>query len=208
MSVRDRHQSMWEQIPEGHEPPDFPRRRAFLLAHVEVGQRVLDLGCGEGHFAQALDAAGAVVTAADVAPEPLRRAQRRVPGLDVRLLPGEPPWPLPDAAYDAVWAGEVIEHVGDTAAWLSEVRRILRSGGRLLISTPDHGPLRTMAMALRPVVFDRHFDPRSDHLRFYTRRTLRALLHDFAFEDVGISAVGGMPGTRRTLLASARRMRF
>jgi len=208
MTVSDRHQSMWEQIPEGHEPLDFSLRRAFLLAHVDVGQRVLDLGCGEGHFAQALSAAGAIATAADVASEPLRRAQRRVPELDARLLPCGPPWPLPDAAFDAVWAGEVVEHVGDTAAWLSEVRRVLRSGGQLLLSTPDHGPLRTASMALRPVLFDRHFDPRSDHLRFYTRRTLRVLLNDFAFEAVRIRAVGGLPGARRTLLASAKRTRF
>ena len=37
---------------------------------------------------------------------------------------------LEDVSFDAVWAGEVIEHVVDTAAWLSEVRRVLRSGGR------------------------------------------------------------------------------
>ncbi len=208
MSAQNRHEPLWEQIPEGLEPPDFPRRRGFLLAHVSAGQRVLDLGCGEGHFAQVLGAAGAIVTAADVASEPLRRAQRRVAGLPVRLLPGEPPWPLPDAGFDAVWAGEVAEHVDDTSAWLSEVRRVLRSGGRLLMSTPDHGPLSTASMALRPHLFDRHFDPRSDHLRFYTRRTLRTLLNDFAFEAIAIRAVGGVPGARRTLLASATRMRF
>lgn len=208
MSERDRHETLWEQIPEGLEPPDFPRRRAFLLSHVGAGQRVLDLGCGEGHFAQALLAAGATVTAADVASVPLRRAQRRVAGLAVCLLPCAPPWPLPEAAFDAVWAGEVAEHVNDTSAWLSETRRVLRSGGRLLMSTPDHGPLSSAAMALRPHLFDRHFDPRSEHLRFYTRRTLRALLDDFAFEAIAIRAMGGVPGARRTLLASARRMRF
>ncbi len=208
MSTRDRHETLWEQIPDGLEPPDFSRRRAFLLSHVGAGQRVLDLGCAEGHFAQALSAAGATVTAADVASEPLRRAQRRVAGLAVCLLPGAPPWPLCDAAFDAVWAGEVAEHVDDTSAWLSEVRRVLRSGGRLLMSTPDHGPLSTASMALRPQLFDRHFDPRSDHLRFYTRRTLRALLEDFAFEAVAIRGVGGVPGGRRTLLARATRMRF
>ena len=45
-------------------------------------------------------------------------------------------WELPDAAFDVVWAGEVIEHVADTAGWLSEVRRVLRPGGTLLLEHP------------------------------------------------------------------------
>ena len=115
---------------------------------------------------------------------------------------------MPDGAFDVVWAGEVIEHVADTAAWMSEVRRVLRSGGTLLLSTPDHGPLARFALGLSGRAFDRHFDPRGDHLRFYTRRTLATLLADFRFEAVRLEGLGGPPGARRTLLASARRARF
>ena len=107
-----------------------------------------------------------------------------------------------------MWAGEVIEHVADTAGWLSELRRVLRSGGVLLLSTPDHGRLRMLGWALAPRAFATHFDPRADHLRFYTRRTLSELLEDFGFQDVAVRRAGGPPGARRQLLASARRSRF
>jgi len=209
MPSRSYHEDLWRDVAPGREPDQFARRLAFLRAQVAPGARVLDVGCGEGWFACELAAAGAVVTGIDVAQEPLGRAEARCAGLDLRLVEAEPPaWPLPDAAFDVVWAGEVLEHVADTAGWLSEVRRVLRSGGILALSTPDHGALTRLGLALIPGAFDRHFDPRSDHLRFYTRRTLAALLGDFRFEAVRVSGLGGPPGARRTLLASARRARF
>ena len=209
------HESLWEGMPEGLTPPDARLREAFLLERVAAASeragrsvRVLDVGCGEGHFAAALARAGAEVVAVDVAAEPLRRALARDPDLDVRLVEPEGPLPFEDSSFDVVWAGEVIEHVADTSRWLSEVRRVLRSGGTLLLSTPDHGPLSRLWLALSRSAFEARFDPRSDHLRFYTRRALVALFADFGFEEVTVAGAGGLPGARRTLLAGARRSRF
>jgi 2-polyprenyl-3-methyl-5-hydroxy-6-metoxy-1,4-benzoquinol methylase len=204
----DYHEALWEAVPEGLEPVDFAQRGGFLLDHVRAGERVLDMGCGEGCFAAELARVGARPVGIDVAAEPLRRARERHPELDLRQMSAEGAWPLEDASFDAVWAGEVIEHVADTAGWLSEARRVLRSGGSLLLSTPDHGRLRMLRWALAPRAFEAHFDPRADHLRFYTRRTLTELLEDFGFQDVEVRRAGGPPGARRVLLASARRSRF
>jgi ubiquinone/menaquinone biosynthesis C-methylase UbiE len=199
---------MWEGVPEGLVPADEGPRRDFLLARVPAGARVLDVGCGEGHFAAALARAKVEVVGIDVAAEPLRRARLRHPELDLRHVQAEGAWPLKDASFDVVWAGEVIEHVADTAGWLSELRRVLRSSALVLLSTPDHGRLQMLRWALAPRAFDAHFDPRVDHLRFYTRRTLTELLEDFGFQDVDVRSAGGPPGARRRLLASARRSRF
>ncbi len=215
MPSRAYHESLWEGVSEGLAPADARLREAFLLdvvaaAHDRLNSspHVLDVGCGEGHFAAALLRAGAEVVAVDVAVEPLRRARERHPDLDARLVKPEAPLPLEDSSFDVVWAGETIEHVADTAGWLSELRRVLRSGGLLLLSTPNHGRLSRLWLALRPGEFEKHFDPRSDHLRFYTRGSLAALLADFGFEDVAVRGAGGLPGARRVLLASARRKRF
>src|SRR4029077_17725039 len=102
------------RLPAAWEPSDYAARSAFLLRHVAPGERVLDLGCGEGRFAAALAGAGAEVLAAEVAEEPLRRARAAHPSLELALIACEEPWELPDAAFDVVWAGEVIEHVADT----------------------------------------------------------------------------------------------
>lgn len=215
MPSRAYHESLWEGVPEGLAPADGLLREAFLLERVaaeseraERQLRVLDVGCGEGHFAAALVRDGAEVVAIDVAEEPLRRARKHHTTIDVRLVEPEAPLPLEDASFDVVWAGETIEHVADSSRWLSEVRRVLRSGGLVLLSTPDHGPLSRLWLALSRKAFEAHFDPRSDHLRFYTRRVLADLLADFGFDDVTVAGVGGLPGARRALLASGRRKRF
>jgi len=215
MSLSNYHERLWEALPEGVDPSDLSLRRSFLLEQAKALQtqggtlgRVLDVGCGEGHFAAELARAGFPVIGVDVAAEPLRRARIKHPDLDLRVVPVEGSWPLADASFDIVWAGETIEHVADTAGWLSEVRRVLRSQGSLLLSTPAHGRLQMLMLALSQRRLDAHFDPRSDHLRFYTGRTLVRLLQDFGFNDIKVWRAGGLPGARRLLLASARRSRF
>jgi SAM-dependent methyltransferase len=208
MSLRELHEGVWERVSQDAQPPLADARLAFLRAGLRGGESVLDIGCGQGWFAQALSDAGFAVIGAEVAAEPLRRAHRRHPDLDLRLFEAEDPWPFADAQFDAVWAGEVIEHVADTVAWLSELRRVLAPGGRLLLSTPAHDVLARLALAVRRGAFEAHFDPRLDHLRFYTRRSLHGLLADFRFLDIQVSGLGGVPGARRCLLASARRARF
>ncbi|MGI8557446.1 MAG: class I SAM-dependent methyltransferase [Solirubrobacteraceae bacterium] len=167
-------------------PEHFALRQEFLLARVKAGQRVLDVGCGEGMFTDALARAGCHAVGTDIAEEPLRRARERFPALDFRVaLPTSGEW-------DAVWAGEVIEHVQDCAGLLDELRSALAHGGRLLLSTPDH-PRRAIArMALRRRAFERHFDPRQDHLRFFTARTLRELVEDVGFEQTEVRSQRGV----------------
>jgi SAM-dependent methyltransferase len=196
----------WEAAGASPRPERFAARRAWLLARVAPGERVIDLGAGTGDFAAELAAAGCRVTALDPSPVAIGRLRERHPGIDARTLEPGAPLPLADGEADAVWAGEVIEHVADTADWLSEVRRVLRSGGRLLLSTPYHGRVKTAAAAL--FAHERHFDPRGPHLRFYTRPALAELLADFGFEQIELRTLGGPPLLRATLLADARRARF
>jgi 2-polyprenyl-3-methyl-5-hydroxy-6-metoxy-1,4-benzoquinol methylase len=208
MPSRAYDEAIWQAIPPGLEPEHFALRLRFLLGAVEPGARVLDLGCGEGAFAAELARAGAEVLAVDVAQEPLRRARAAHPQLRLQLIDGEGDWELPDASYDLVWAGEVIEHVADTGRWLSELRRVLRSGGRLMLSTPRLGRAQLLAAASSDRAFASRFDPRAEHLRFYSSATLRELIASYRFEQISVRSAAGPPGARRLLLLSAVRARF
>jgi SAM-dependent methyltransferase len=189
--VQAYYDDLWEQLPGGLEPPDLAQRRAFLLAHVEAGARVLDLGSGEGAFTAALAEAGARPVGVEVAARAVERARAAHPGLEFRHVPIAEPLPFEDASFDVVWVSEVLEHVADTARFLSEVRRVLAPGGLLLVTTPAVGRLRAL-LTWPP-------DPRSDHLRFYTARSLRELLGEFGFEVVELRRERG------SLHAAARR---
>ena len=198
-------EAVWHAVPEGAEPERFAARRGFLLGHVAPGDRVLDLGAGDGVFAAALVAAGARVAGADVAEEALRRARLRAPGADLRTVVEGEPLPFGEDAFDVVWAGEVLEHVADVVGLLAEVRRVLRWGGTLLATTPSHGRATLVALSLRPGrALEEHFDPRADHLRFFTARSLCELVAAAGFADVEVRAAGGLPLLRRALHLRAR----
>jgi SAM-dependent methyltransferase len=198
-------EAVWRAVALGTPPERFDARRAFLLAHVSAGDRVLDLGVGDGAFAAALIAAGARVAGADVAEEALRRARLRAPGADLRRVAEGAPLPFEEDAFDVVWAGEVLEHVADVVGLLADVRRVLRWGGTLLATTPYHGRAALVALALRPGrAYREHFDPRADHLRFFTARSLRELVGGAGFADVEVRARGGVPLVRHALHLRAR----
>jgi 2-polyprenyl-3-methyl-5-hydroxy-6-metoxy-1,4-benzoquinol methylase len=188
---------IWSALPSEVEPERFGPRRRFLLEQVRAGERVLDVGCGEGSFSAALAAAGAHPVGVDVASEAIRRASGRHPELELHQV-GET-LPFEDASFDVAWAGEVLEHVQDVVGLLDEVRRVLRPGGRLLVSTPDHPRRLRLRLALEPGAFEAHFDPRSDHVRFFTRQSLGELLAACQFGDLEINSRNG------DLLATAAR---
>ena len=198
--MREYYEELWRRLPEDLSPPEWDLRRRFLRDRVRPGDRALDLGCGDGSFTAALAEAGAQVIGADVAQAALDRAGARHPELDLRLIPTDGPLPFEDCRFGLVWASEVVEHVADTARWLSEVRRVLSPGGRLLLTTPSHGRVR---LALGGI--ERFSEPLGDHLHLYTRRSLHSLLDEFSFQHVDVRTAAGPPLLRRLLLASAVR---
>jgi ubiquinone/menaquinone biosynthesis C-methylase UbiE len=146
--MRDYYGDLWGRLPEDLDPHDFDLRLAHLRAGVRAGDRVLDLGCGDGRFTAELTRIGGKPIGADVAQAALDRARTGHPGLDFRLVPFDGPLPFDDVSFDVVWCSEVIEHVADTARWLSEVRRVLVPRGRLLLTTPSHGRLRVAVVGV------------------------------------------------------------
>ena len=121
----------------------------FRRLHLAAGQWVLDLGCGEGrHATTAWLTAPAQVVGVDLSATDLVTAARRAdafgPADDGRSLC----WirasgltlPFADASFDRVICAEVLEHVGDYHAMLSEIRRVLKPDGLLAVSVPRFVP--------------------------------------------------------------------
>ena len=198
--MQDYYEELWERLPKQLAHPDLELRRRLLLEHLMPGERVLDLGCGHGDFTAMIAEAGASPIGVEVAHAAVVRARQRHPGLDFRSVPTGQPLPFGDNEFDVVWASEVIEHVADTARWLSEVRRVLKPGARLLLTTPSHGRLRVAVGGI-----ERFSEPLGDHLHLYTKRSLGSLLSEFGFGEIDVRTAGGPPLLRRLLLARAVR---
>ncbi|NUP03514.1 MAG: methyltransferase domain-containing protein [Nonomuraea sp.] len=114
----------------------YYERPAMLdLAGDVTGRRILDAGCGAGPLSAALRDRGAVVTGFDSSAKMLELARRRLgDDADLRLADLGGPLPFPDAAFDDVVASLVLHYLKDWTAPLAELRRVLRPGGRLIVS--------------------------------------------------------------------------
>jgi len=199
--VRDYYEELWERLPAQLNPPEFARRSELLERELRWGDRVLDLGCGDGAFTEvAVNGGAGIVVGADVADAALARARAAHPRAGFQLVPFDGLLPFDDSSFDVVWCSEVLEHVADTANFLSEARRVLAPGGCLLITTPAHGRLRLLLHGI-----ERYSDPQGDHLHLYTVRSLRELLGEFGFSKVEVGALSGPPLMRHTLWGRAAR---
>jgi demethylmenaquinone methyltransferase / 2-methoxy-6-polyprenyl-1,4-benzoquinol methylase len=117
-------------------------RRLTARAVVAPGDRVLDACCGTGELALAARAEGGRVTALDFSPRMLERARRKT--ADVDWVQGDLlALPFEEGSFDAVTVGFGLRNVEDLDRALSELRRVLRPGGRLgiLEIVRPQGPL-------------------------------------------------------------------
>lgn len=171
---------------------DHPREVAGMLhAMMPSGVRVLDVGVGTGSVALIANRGKnndvtAIEPNAERAAIARQRGLRVVNGmLDDAFLDDHPP-------FDVAMASDVIEHTPSPADFLALLRRAVRPGGRVLLSVPNvaHWSVRINLMAGR---FD--YQPTgimdATHLRWFTEKTLRALLTQQRLEIVRIAHSAG-----------------
>jgi 2-polyprenyl-3-methyl-5-hydroxy-6-metoxy-1,4-benzoquinol methylase len=187
---------------------------AYLLAPVlsclSAGRAksVLDLGCGNGSFSDALREHGLDVAGLDHSESGIAIAKRRYPG--VRFAQHDITQPLPSehtGNYDAVVSVEVVEHLLLPRMLLRNAALALRPGGLLVLTTPYHGYLKNLAIALSDG-FDAHWHPLRDygHIKFFSKATLRELLRECEFVDLRIVMAGRVPPLAKSMvIAGVRR---
>ncbi|NJD90498.1 MAG: metalloregulator ArsR/SmtB family transcription factor [Geobacter sp.] len=132
----DRNARQWDDLANTVLP--VPEYRQRLLAMVPRGGSLLEIGVGSGALLMELAAVGAKVIGVDHSPAMLEESRRRVAesGLAiVELRLGEMSHlPLPDASVGTVVAAMVLHHAPDPVAVLTEIGRVLTSGGMLLLA--------------------------------------------------------------------------
>jgi SAM-dependent methyltransferase len=155
------------------------------LLSPQPGERILDLGCGDGVLTEKIAAAGSQVVAVDAAPDMVAAARAR--GLDARLLAGQ------DLAFahefDAVFSNAALHWMRPIEAVLSGVRRALKPGGRFVAEMGGHGNIASVLVALGAVLKRRGLDAQQlSPWYFSSAAALREKLEaaGFAVEEIAL----------------------
>ena len=141
-------------------PGDYQKNAAFvpalgapILARLapQAGERILDLGCGDGVLTADLVSSGADVVAVDGSPEMVAAAVAR--GIAARVMDARTL--TFSAEFDAVFSNAVLHWIPEADAVLAGVARALRPGGRFVAEFGGHGNVAAIVVALR-AAFARH----------------------------------------------------
>ncbi len=177
-------QALQNQVHEEFELPapghsygwDFDKRieivNGLVRGHVPTGARVLDAGCWTGMLSEKL-VSGYEVHGIDSGAKAVAKAQAK--GIQAKLGDLHSKWDFKPSFFDCVLLGEIIEHVLEPGFILREAFRVLKSGGLLVLTTPN-----------RDSVFFRHAP---DHYKEYNYPELAALLGQSGFQIQSHSAV-------------------
>ena len=164
------------------DPADYARHAAFVPALGQAvldllaprpGERILDLGCGDGVLTKRLVEAGADVIGTDADPAMVAAAASK--GLDARVMDGQA---LSfDGEFDAVFSNAAIHWMPDTAAVFAGAFRALKPGGRFVAECGGFGNIAAIRAGLRGVLGARGYavPPREDQIYMTEAEARRAL---------------------------------
>jgi SAM-dependent methyltransferase len=150
------------------------RLHRLFLRYIPRDGRVLDAGCGRSLFTEIRPDWPFTIVAADVDHDLLLSRKAEFPQVRWAVADAHP-LPFRDGAFDALFAGELVEHLPDPRPGVDEFRRVLRPGGRLILTTPNRRRLANVVDGS-----ERPYSP--DHLSELSYEEARALLADAGFD--------------------------
>jgi 2-polyprenyl-3-methyl-5-hydroxy-6-metoxy-1,4-benzoquinol methylase len=186
---------------------------AYLWRHIirlcaELGaRRIVDIGCGNGALCRELASRGYEVVGCEPSADGVRFAQSSAPELVFHQLGVDAePSAAGNESFDVAIATEVIEHLVRPRNLPHFAKQLLRPGGHLIISTPYHGYLKNLVLALTNK-WDAHLNPfwDSGHIRFWSRKTLSQLLNEGGFRIVRFIGAGRLPFLWKSMIMVAQK---
>mgnify|MGYP001814407265 FL=1 len=168
--------------------------------------RAFDLGCGNGSVANWLATQGFQVAGVDPSQTGIAEANRAFPHLNLRVGSAYDPLVESFGTFPLMISLEVVEHVYAPRDYARCVHDLLEPGGYALVSTPYHGYLKNLALALTGKMDD-HFTALWDHghIKFWSPRTITRLFEEAGLEIERIHCVGRIPQFAKSMIVVARR---
>jgi 2-polyprenyl-6-hydroxyphenyl methylase/3-demethylubiquinone-9 3-methyltransferase len=181
-----------------YDDADLGHAHEYLLPELkkileDVGSReVFDLGCGNGAVAARLENAGYSLTGVDPSEEGIQQAREHHPDLDVYVRSAYDNLEDEFGRFPVVISLEVVEHVYSPKEYADTLFSLLTSGGRVIVSTPYHGYLKNLLIALQGGWGTTHYNPlwEGGHIKIWSQETLTELLEEAGFREVDVRRVG------------------
>lgn len=182
-----------------------PMRTRYVLDRIKLPARLADVGCGGGLLAEALAAGGAQVTGIDLAAPLIDVARLHLlesgRTVDYRVCSSAELAKQAAGQFDAVTCMELLEHVDDPTAVLTDCQRLLKPGGHVFLSTLNRTP-RAFALGIVAAEYLLRLVPRGTHRydRFIRPSELCAALRRLGFEVLDTQGLAYQPFARTARL--------
>ena len=185
------------QYGKGYEPHTNCQLTPHIIQYAQDVQAksILDIGCGNGTMTREFASVCAKVVGIDPSLSGIEQAKRVCPSATFYTLGVyEAPDSFAETDFDMAVSTEVIEHLFYPRALLKMAHAKLRPGGLLVLSTPYHGWLKNVAIAVLDK-WDNHHTLFWDggHIKFWSRATLSKLMEEEGFEVCGFQGCGRVP---------------
>ena len=128
------------------------------------GEKILDLGCGDGQLTQRIAVTGADVLGVDASEAMVAAARERGVVADVGAAED---LPYADKTFDAVFSNAALHWVRGQDAMIAQVHRVLKPGGRFVAEMGGHGNVAAILVALKAVLVRHGFGDREDGVNYY-----------------------------------------
>jgi 2-polyprenyl-3-methyl-5-hydroxy-6-metoxy-1,4-benzoquinol methylase len=178
------------------------------LEGLPPGTVIADLGCGNGALLSEFRTCSFELHGFDISKSGISQGERAYPEIHFHLADLTTDTSGIDVygRCDVVVTTEVVEHIFLPRLFISNCYKMLKPNGRLILSTPYHGYLKNLALAITGQM-ETHFCALWDfgHIKFWSRKTVGTLLQEAGFTIEKFQGVGRLPYLWKTMVICARR---
>jgi len=187
-------------------PAVIAELKKFHRSNGNAGDSLFDLGCGNGSVAAAVAAGGWKVSGVDPSSQGIAEAKEAYPHLHLEEGSAYDDLVQRFGRFSVVLSLEVVKHVYAPRDYARTLFDLVELGGTAIISTPYHGYLKNLAMAMKGKM-DTHFTALWDHghIKFWSIPTLTTLLNEASFGGIRFARVGRIPPLAKSMIAIAHK---